>query len=267
MTVINVVSPVLTTLDQLLIASLLPITAVTYYSPAYAVVSRLWILPGSLFMTLFPAFSTLGATRRDDLERLLAQSSKHLMLVTGPIVLVLAIFAEDIIRLWLGAEFAERSTLAFQILVIGFFFNSQAWMPSTLLQGIGRPDIVAKLFLCELPVYVLILWLLISRMGIEGAALAWALRGIFEMMLFYLVSWRVVKYNSSAFIRNGTIRGAIALGGLTVALVSIKAAVGGNGVSGSLLTIVLLCLFGFIVWRFAMDFNERGFVMRCMRVP
>jgi O-antigen/teichoic acid export membrane protein len=240
--------------------------AVAYYTPAYVVVSKLWILPTSLFMTLFPAFSTLGIAHKEDLERLFTQSSKHLMLATGPIVLVLILFAEDILHLWLGSEFADKSTLAFQILVVGFFFNCQAWIPSTLLLGIGRPDIVGKLFLCELPLFMGLLWWLIGKMGIEGAALAWALRGILEMVLFYVSSWKIVKYDFSSFVENGTIKGAAALGGLTVALTLVKAAVGENWLTQSLLTIVFLVLFGFIAWRFVIGFNEKGLVMRFIKI-
>src|SRR5207237_491088 len=56
-TVSNAVGPVLMYLDRFLIGSVLSLAAVSYYTAPYEVVIRLWILPTSLVMTLFPAFS------------------------------------------------------------------------------------------------------------------------------------------------------------------------------------------------------------------
>jgi hypothetical protein len=72
-----------------------------------------------------------------------------------------------------------------QWLAAGVFLNSLAQVPLALVQGVGRPDLTAKLHLLELPLYVLGLWWLISTFGIVGAAIAWTLRvGLDAAVLF-----------------------------------------------------------------------------------
>ena len=51
------------TIDRFLIASLISMTAVGYYTVSYELVSRLSIFPTSIVTTLFPALSCIGANR------------------------------------------------------------------------------------------------------------------------------------------------------------------------------------------------------------
>lgn len=258
LTIIYITSSVRTYLNQFLIGSCLSMSAVAYYTLPYKMVSYLWILPTSFFMTLFPAFSAIGRTRKEDLECLFTRSLKHLILLTGPIVLVLVLFAEEILHLWLGSEFAVRSALVLQILAIGFFLNCQAWIPSTLLQGTGRPDVVAKLFLFELPFYVGVAWWLIGKMDIEGAALAWALFGGLEAVLFFIAARKVLSFRFSVLAQNGVIRGVIALGGLALT-VSVTALLFRTiWLIQAIVTTGLMVLFALIVWRYVLDAAERS---------
>ena len=94
---------VTTSLDRLIIGSLITVEAVTFYSAPYEAINRLGVVPGSLSMVLFPAFSLLDAGGREDRsETLFARSSKFLLLSTGPIFILLMAFAGDFLRLWLG---------------------------------------------------------------------------------------------------------------------------------------------------------------------
>lgn len=258
LTVIYIVSLVVTRLDRFLIGARLSVSDVSYYSVPYQMVSYLWILPTSFFMTLFPAFSMIGKAHKEDLEYLFARSLKYLILFTGPIALIFILFGEKILELWLGAEFADKGRLVLQILTVGFFLNCQAWIPSTLLQGIGRPDIVAKIFLCELTLYVGIAWWLIGKMGIEGAALAWAIRGGFEFILFFILSWKVISFNFSIFTQNGVIRGLVVLGGLTLIISVIRLLFHTTWLIHALITMGFLFMFVLVVWNYILDGSERS---------
>jgi O-antigen/teichoic acid export membrane protein len=79
-----------------------------------------------------------------------------------------------------------------QWLSVGVLFNSLAQIPFVLLQGAGRPDITAKIHLLELPFYLLALWLLISEMGINGAAMAWCARAMMDAGLLFGMAYRYV---------------------------------------------------------------------------
>jgi O-antigen/teichoic acid export membrane protein len=58
-------------------------------------------------------------------------------------------------------------------------------IPSTVLLARRRPDILAKLYLCYIFLYVPLLYFLLETFGLIGAALAWALRGSCDISLFF----------------------------------------------------------------------------------
>jgi O-antigen/teichoic acid export membrane protein len=123
---------------------------------------------------LFPAFAASLASNR---ERLLsARGVKYIFLAMFPIILVTVAFAPDALRLWLGPGFASHSQSVLRWLAAGFFINALATVPFSPLQGAGRPGLTAKLHLLELPLYVIAVWVLTRRLGIEGAAIAFTAR-------------------------------------------------------------------------------------------
>jgi O-antigen/teichoic acid export membrane protein len=66
--------------------------------------------------------------------------------------------------------------------------NCTAVIPFSLLQGIGRPDITGKLFFVELPIYLACAWMLMKRLGIEGAAIAFTGRVTLEALVLLALS-------------------------------------------------------------------------------
>ena len=202
-TLSSFLSPILVYIDRFLIASLLSTAAVAYYTAPYEAVTRLWIIPLSLAMTLFPAFSALEGNK--DLERIgifFARAVKYVLISLGPIVLILVLFSKNILQLWLGNDFAVNSSMALQILALGVLINSLAQMPYSLLQGTGRPDIPAKFHLLELPLHFVIAWILISHWGITGAALAWAIRVTFDALLLFVAAMKIFHFSPRLFIIN-----------------------------------------------------------------
>jgi O-antigen/teichoic acid export membrane protein len=59
--------------------------------------------------------------------------------------------------------------------------------------------------------YVPLVWALIKRWGIEGAAAAWAIRVTIDMVLLFWGAWKIGKMAPSTLAENGIIRGAIPL--------------------------------------------------------
>ncbi|MDA2912728.1 flippase [Acidobacteriia bacterium AH_259_A11_L15] len=254
----NMLVPVLIYLDRFLIASLVSVAALAYYTASYEVVSRVLIIPASFTTTLFPAFSAVAAFDKKDLARLYARSLKHMLLVMGPIAFILILFSGDILRFWLGSDFADKGALIFQILAAGMLLNGVATMAAYLLDGIGRPDLRAKIYLSYVAVYIGLAWFLISRMGIVGAALAWTLRASLELVLLFGVSWRVMRFKRAVFVENGLLRVMIAFVGL-VAAISFTNWVFGKGMLPQVIaTLAYLIIFVFISWRFVLDNADRN---------
>lgn len=201
-TVSSFVSPILVYIDRFLIGSILSMSAVTFYTAPFEAVNRLSLIAGSIGTSLFPAFSALdGAGDRQKLEFYYATSIKYVILVLTPLVLGVIIFAKEILKLWLGAEFALESAMTLRILSMGVFINSIAIMPYSLFQGTGRPDIPGKFHLLELPIHLVVAYILINHWGITGAALASVIRIIFDTFLLFIASFKIHRFSIPLLIR------------------------------------------------------------------
>jgi O-antigen/teichoic acid export membrane protein len=255
-TVSNLLTPVLMYADRFLIGAMLGVAIVSYYAAPYEVVIRLWVLPTSLVMTLFPAFSALGAERQEDLSRLYIRALKYLVLLLAPIVAALTVFAREILGLWLGPQFATQSTLAFQILCIGSLVGCLAPISGSLLQGIGRPDVLAKVYLVEVPLNILLVWGLIAGLGISGAALSFAIRTVVETIVLHLLSWRRIRALES---RVSLARvSCLALTFLALALLPLFTSAPRRGPALQIvLTAVLVPGLVAVLWRYLLTEQER----------
>jgi O-antigen/teichoic acid export membrane protein len=200
--VTNVLAPAMVYLDRAIISAGVSLAAVGYYTAPYEMVARLWILPSSLALALFPVVSGLGASRSRGiaggmsgrLTFLFARSVKMILVAMSPIVVLLVVFAEPVLDLWLGRGFAIESARVLQVLAIGVLFSSLGHVPSEVLHGTGRPDLPAKLMVVELPLYAALSWWLTARLGITGTALALTLRvAVDAIALFALALLRMPR--------------------------------------------------------------------------
>jgi O-antigen/teichoic acid export membrane protein len=113
-------------------------------------------------------------------------------LLIGPI-LMLVLFAPGLLDLWLGAQVAAAAGNATRILAIGLLFNAAAFVPSTYLSALGRPDISAKFHMFEIVIHLPLAWWLVTRYGIVGAASAWTIRVIFDAILLFWAARRLLR--------------------------------------------------------------------------
>ncbi len=260
-TVSNLVSPLLVYMDRFFIGTLVSVAAVGYYAAPYEVVTRAWVLPASLATTIFPAFSSLQATGSSNRnEELCARSLKSILLMLGPPLLLVIAFARQILGFWLGADYAVQGTLVLQILAAGVLINSLAQILFSLLQGLGRPDLVAKFHVLELPLYGGLLWFLLKHMGIAGAALAWTLRVSADaLLLFIAVFWlKVVSWQG--FVRNGLQKSAAVVSGFGLLLAGLGLAAHSEWMRGWFSAILVLA-FGLAAWGYVLDPRDKQIVI------
>jgi O-antigen/teichoic acid export membrane protein len=216
MTVSNIVSPLMAYLDRFVIGAILPLAAVAHYVTPYEVVSKLLVLPLAMIAVLFPAFAASFATDRIRTAHLFERALRVIVLIMFPLMLAIVLFAREGLTLWVGTDFARASTAVLQWLAIGMFVNAVAQAPFAVVQGIGRPDITAKLHLAELPLYLAGMWWLAHHFGIVGVAAAWTIRATVDALGLLFVSHRLVPEPDGRVER--TLLGAAgALGALAAA--------------------------------------------------
>jgi O-antigen/teichoic acid export membrane protein len=221
----SVLYAVTSSVDRLAIGAVLTVSAVTFYSAPFEALNRIGVVPGSLAMVLFPAFSSLdGGKLKERAEDLFARSVKFLLLTTGPVLVLVVFFARDFLRLWLGAEFARTSALAVQILAAGFLVNAAIAVPNNYLMGIGRVDIAPKYQLVELVAYAGLAWAGAKLWGITGVALATALRLAAFSLFLFAASFTAGGIGFRQFWRAGARKAVAALGLFAAGLAAVVAA-------------------------------------------
>lgn len=177
MTVSNIVSPIMVQMDRFVIGMMLSMAAVAYYATPYEMVTKLLVVPAAIAGVCFPQFAKLNAQKNiKDAMALYWKSCRYIFYLTFPAIIFLVLFAGWILHLWLGGKFSDESTRVFQILAIGVLVNGLAAIPFAFLQGAGRSDVTAKVHVCELLVYLPLLYFAVSKFGIVGAATIWSLR-------------------------------------------------------------------------------------------
>jgi len=94
-----------------------------------------------------------------------------------------------LLEAWVGEHITQDSVLVGQILCIGVFLNSIGSMYYSYLHANGRTRETALLHLFELPVFIILLYVLIGGYGVVGAAIAWNIRVLIDLIglvVFYL---------------------------------------------------------------------------------
>jgi O-antigen/teichoic acid export membrane protein len=226
-TVSAALSPLLVYLDRFVVGALVSASAVAYYSTAQEMVLRMGMVSGAVVGVLFPAFARV-ADERGRLAGLLESGVDAVLLLVLPVTLLLAAFAGDLLRLWMGPAYAAAGGPVLAWLALGLLVNGLAKVPSTMIQAVGRPDLTARLHLVELPLFVLVLGGLVWRWGLEGAAVAWVARVTGDAVALYWVAWRRVPETHHAALRAAAV--AVA-GGAGVAVLRLLASPGSRGVA------------------------------------
>lgn len=260
MTVSNLIVPLIVYSDRFLIGALVSATAITYYATPYEVVTKLLLIPGALVGVLFPTFSASYLNNPGLTKKIYFRAVKYIFLMLYPIVLLIVVFANEGLGLWLGKKFSDNSSLILQYLAIGVLFNCIAYIPYAFLDGIGRPDITARIQLIELPIYLLIMWIVIKQNGINGAAIVWMLRMIIDAIILFLFAKRQAPFHFEINFKPNYL--------LLVLLVitSIFPILIYDALLKLIAVSLILLTFSFVSWKYLLMEEERIFLISRIRV-
>ena len=261
MSISNLIGPIILYVDRFLIGALISAVAVTYYTTPYEVVTKLLIIPSALASVLFPTISSHFKTNPDYTNKLFSKSVKSIFIILFPIVLIISTFANEGLNIWLGKNFANSSTLVLQLFAVGIFLNSIAFFPFTYLQSIGRPDITAKIHLFELPLYLILMWYFILKLGITGAALVWLIRIFIDTSLLFYFTQKVFQRKTEIKFNFNSI----------LALLSIILIISTIFISGIvfklLFILAVLLTFSIIVWKKILEPEDLSFIFLIFKSP
>ena len=188
-------------LDVLIIAIYLPPKSVGYYTVATLISERLWTIPNSISIVLFPKVSS---TSNDNANIITAQVARNTLFLVICLVIMIAAASYPIIHYLFGDQFIP-AIKPMLFLLPGIITLSVSKIFAADLSGRGLPQYATYASTSSLIANVFLNLILIPRFGISGAAFASSISyTIASMILFFAflyvskVPWKDTLFLKSA---------------------------------------------------------------------
>lgn len=175
MTGIMVMSVILTQLDKMILAKVLPLDEFGYYNLASRVAAGIYYLINPISAAFFPRFSQLLATNDwQELARLYHRGCQLMSVAVLPVGVVLAFFSTDFLVLWTRDTTAASSSGAtLAILAAGTAINGLMNLPVTLQLAYGWTRLVFYTHSVAVITLGPFIYFMSLRYGGLGAAWVW----------------------------------------------------------------------------------------------
>jgi len=196
-TVISVISPLLVVADRFLIGATISAIAVTIYTVPFEMVQRVAVLPRSLGNALFPRMASSTAEQN---VRLSSGALDIIGFIVTPVILALLFIMEPFLNIWVGEKIASQATPIGWILLSGYWINSYTTVPYSKLQAIGKPDMIVKALIPQLPIYLAALYYAVSTYGLIGAAFVFSMRVSIDYVIMSYMARQSAIFTKTLFI-------------------------------------------------------------------
>lgn len=175
MTGISLVTILLTQLDKIILSKMLTLEIFGYYMLALNVANALHNLVSPVFSALFPKFTQLATAGEEaKLAKLYHKGCRLLSALLLPAAITIAIFAKDILSIWLGNPLAvQNAHQILTLLMIGTALNAVMTLPYALQLAYGWTRLaIYKNIIAVALLVPLMIWMVQMYQGI-GAAWVW----------------------------------------------------------------------------------------------
>lgn len=172
---ITFLTVLLTQVDKVLLSRLLTLEFFGYYTLAGTVAGTLYMVIGPITQSIYPRM--VECSSKGDQAALTVvyhQGAQLVTIVTAPAMLLLSVFAGDVVFMWSGnAELAGNTAPILSVVVLGTFLNGLMWMPYQCQLAHGWTSLTLKVNTVAVIVLIpTILWV-VPRYGAVGAAWIW----------------------------------------------------------------------------------------------
>jgi O-antigen/teichoic acid export membrane protein len=182
----------LMTAERFLLARYQSTAVVAEYAIAATLGAFVAILPTAVAQPLLPAMARAAGENDEGRLRLLYRGAVWMLLVyLSPLILVMGFVGAPFMALWAGRLYGQKSGGAFDIILVGVWINSLAFVPYTRLVATTRTNWIARIHVLELVPYVVVAMFTTRHFGILGAAEVWTARVTIDGIVFFLVAERM----------------------------------------------------------------------------
>lgn len=187
--------------DKLVVLAYVSASAVSHYTVPFQLAALISYIPSMVTNIALPTASELDARgEAERMRRLLVRGMKYIFILTVPVVLLLLLAPEQILKLWINKEYAEKGCEVLLLLTISHTIFSLIYVPIMLVVGMGYIK-ASTLFLSGSGALNLLLCLfLVPRHGILGAGWASLVSNAVAVPVFLLFSFTLIKPRLADFL-------------------------------------------------------------------
>ena len=246
--------------DDIFVGKLLGATALGLYQLAY----RISNMPATeithvISQVTFPAYSKL----QDNLPKLREAYLRTLQLtafLSIPIAGLIFVLAPDFTRIFLGEKWMPMVP-AMQVLAIWGLIRSIGATTGPVFQGVGRPEITAKLQLIQLVLMIVLIYPLTIQLGILGTSAAIVIAAIIANIVGYYMILEITKCGLWDFLK---MVGFPLIN--TLIIVLFVATIDFQKYFGGLLGLLLAVLIGIFIYIFITTIFDKVFNYQLMNL-
>ncbi len=156
----------------------------------------IWVVPLAVQQVMPQATARLWAEQRvEQVTQLLSRMLRYVALSTALLLIIVFVFAEQILSLYFGAQFASAST-ALRLLIPGVFSYSLARVMWSVIQARGNAAPTAVVMALATIANLTLNWFLMPTWGAAGAALS---SGVTYGLVVFAYVWLLRGYGVQPF--------------------------------------------------------------------
>lgn len=230
MNAIAVLAVLIVQMDRLFISKMLPLQDLGFYNLAYTLAAGISLIIAAVSSAVLPSLAESHGRGGSDLVARFLNADRALLFLVGGATFALIAQGELLLTLWVSAAAAAASYPALAVLALGFWFSALNANSYNVAVASGRPGRFLQLNLWLILPYMALLYGLITRFGIVGAAGAWVvLNLVYSVVLIPFVHREILRDSATNWLASIVLPFAV-IGGLSFFAVGfgVKALLGSN---------------------------------------
>jgi len=159
--------------DRMILGILLGLSEITLYTVPTTLVNRLFGMTYRLGSVIYPAASQLAAQGdKQGVRHVYLLASRYMTAINSLLILMLIVYGQDLLRLWVGPQFVEQGFPVLVIISLGMLVDSMTNLPSLINNAVAHPRTTGLFAVARALLGIAALIFGTLKGGIIGTALA-----------------------------------------------------------------------------------------------
>ena len=180
--------------DRLLLGYFVGSSAIAYFAVPQQIIFKLLGIISAGAAVLFPKFSSDGIT--DSIKAVYKDYTELFLIISIVVFSTLSVVMPELLELWISREFAGMSKSIGVLLAVSCMVRGAFPVYQNLFKGLGKPNYNLYIVIVSSLIIVLLDMILIPKMGLNGAGLAYLFSPLPGLIALHLV-YKKLLYEST----------------------------------------------------------------------